>query len=73
MTGGKLDLAALHILNGEPLDRKLREENAVLRECLEIAIAELAFERFPTAIRATRLIQQRLREHGLAAVMPTIE
>lgn len=68
MKPGKLTAQGLQILAGDRENQHLTHEVAVLRDCLEIAVAELAFQRFPTSLLANRRIQERLREAGLRPV-----
>lgn len=46
-------------------DKRLRHENAVLRECLAIAVDALKFDRSPLTINAIRKIAQRIEEAGI--------
>lgn len=60
--------AAVTILNGVGLDRKYAHENALMRNCLEIAFDAMRFDRSPATVQAMRRIQELLRENGIAAV-----
>lgn len=60
-----MEPSTLTILEGEPLDAKLREQNKVLLDCVGIAIQELRFVELPNTIRAVRAIRERLNAAGV--------
>ena len=67
MTGGKLGLAELRILNGEPLDKRLRAENELLRDALRITVSALLFDDSCCARAALRTMARGLTDGGLAS------
>jgi hypothetical protein len=66
----RCDANALRILGGSAENAHLAHEAAVLRDCLQIAAAALAFDRSPACVTAMREIQRRLIAEGLRAVDP---
>lgn len=59
------DELPVRILHGEPLDKQLRHEVEVLRDCLTIAVQALAFDKSPATVQAVRTIAARLRDNGM--------
>lgn len=73
MTGGKVDTAGLAalsgvcVVNGEPLDKRLRGENELLRDVLRMAVAALRFDDSLCARGTLRRMAERLNGGGLAS------
>jgi len=72
MSAGKLSAEGLRVLHGEPLDARLRFENVLLRDCLELAVMELRAADWPGSMRLIATIQQRIRSAGLAPLRPDV-
>jgi len=77
---GKVDTAGLALLAGQHTShrrrdesraearvRELERETAVLRECLQLAMAELAFCSMPNTRQCLRLIRERTAAGGVEA------
>jgi hypothetical protein len=55
----------LHILEGEPLDKRLRQQVEALKHCLHIAGDALAWHKDPVTRQAMRSIRRHLDSAGI--------
>lgn len=61
------------VLEGEPLDKRLREQVETLKHCVSIAADALAFAPNPVSRQALRAIREHCQRAGIKIKLTTTE